>query len=202
MYKKIVLTVLFVHLGAVVYLSWGKSQPALNVKNHIVVHTLKTPPPVQSRTVAAPKKQKPAAKKPAQKKSIATEKNGQKPAQEKKAPVTKIEPKAEKRYPEIKLDVPAPVRSLVIDHPAEQVSLASSSDALIDFLHQSLHLPEFGEVKIEVTLTKEGVVKKLVVIKAENAKNRGYLEKEIPNLKFPRIQEEEKTYILTFCNEL
>jgi hypothetical protein len=212
-HKKIVLTVLFVHLSLLVYLSWGESKPTIAVKNHVVVHTLKPPPTkVQSKPVAAPKKSTPkkvtpasppkVAAKPTQKKSIATEKNDKKPAKEKSAPVTKIEPKEEKQYPEIKLDVPAPVGNLVIDHGPGPVSQLSSSDALIDFLHQSLHLPEFGEVKIEVTLTREGVVKKLVVLKAENAKNKGYLEREIPNLKFPRIHENEKTYILTFCNEL
>ena len=78
----------------------------------------------------------------------------------------------------------------------------TDEETLISFLHTSLNLPEFGEVKIQLTVKKDGSVSRLVVLEAQSQKNRAYLEKHLTLLKFPIIFDKEKTFTLTFCNEI
>ncbi len=81
------------------------------------------------------------------------------------------------------------------------------TNTLIAYLQSCLHLPEFGEVKIELTLRQDGTIAKLKVLKAESQENKLYLEKRLQHLKFPSFKEAwgkqaESTFILNFCNEL
>ena len=78
----------------------------------------------------------------------------------------------------------------------------TQEEGLVGFLHSSLNLPEFGEVTIQLTMKRDGTVARLVVLKAESKKNKAYLEQHLPLLKFPLILENEKTFTLTFCNEI
>ena len=117
----------------------------------------------------------------------------------------KIEEKREKVYSSSKLDVPrlaTPAQTEPIfsggiggfDEPSYQ-------ETLVAYLHQSLHLPEYGEVKIQLSLNKDGTVSKLTVLKSESSKNKVYLEKNLILLKFPRLEKDE-TFVFTFCNEI
>jgi len=80
-------------------------------------------------------------------------------------------------------------------------------ESLVQMLHQMLNLPEYGEVKIQITLKQDGTVAHLKVISAESEKNKTYLEKHLPHLRFshftgPLSEKKEHTFTLTFCNEL
>jgi outer membrane biosynthesis protein TonB len=80
----------------------------------------------------------------------------------------------------------------------------SYQNNLLSYLYEALHLPEQGEVKMQLTIKEDGSLAKMVVLKAESVKNRNYLEKQLPLLRFPYLQDlrvKEKTFILTFCNE-
>jgi outer membrane biosynthesis protein TonB len=85
---------------------------------------------------------------------------------------------------------------------ASVVSLAEAErQTLVDFLHQSLRLPELGEVQIRLTVGRNGTVLKMEVLLAESQKNREYLEQQLPLLHLPLQPIEEKTWIFTFKNE-
>ena len=72
---------------------------------------------------------------------------------------------------------------------------------LVSYLQEALHLPEYGEVKMEITVRPDGSVASLKVLEAESAKNRTYLEKSLPLLRFPTYDKETHTFIFAFCNE-
>jgi hypothetical protein len=101
--------------------------------------------------------------------------------------------------------------SLQIDNPLSDDSTAeegesSYPDTLASHLHRSLSLPDYGEVKIQLSLRQDGTVVKLIVLKTQSEKNRQYLESNLPRLQFPRFEgayasKKEYTFILTFCNE-
>jgi colicin import membrane protein len=78
-------------------------------------------------------------------------------------------------------------------------------ESLVKYLQHALHLPEYGNVKIALTLKPDGTVIKLEVIAAESEKNKAFLEKNLPQIKFPGFSKsdgnEQKTFLLTFCNE-
>ena len=99
---------------------------------------------------------------------------------------------------------------LHIDSIDSELSEETPSDypnQMISYLHQSLNLPEFGEVKIQLTLRQDGSVAKLVVLNTESEKNKRYLEESLPRLRLPSFngsftKKPEHTFVLTFCNEI
>lgn len=123
--------------------------------------------------------------------------------------IAKIETKSDKTTVRSKAIVPI---TLQIDTITEEdvfsdVSASSYTDALVDHLHRFLTLPEYGEVKIQLSLRQDGTVAKMDLLRAQSEKNRQYLESNLPRLKFPRFEgayakKKESTFILTFCNEL
>jgi outer membrane biosynthesis protein TonB len=103
-----------------------------------------------------------------------------------------------------KLDVPTMKGISPLSLPFGEVDEGEGTEeeALGSFLTSSLKLPEFGEVKIQLTIKKDGSVARLVVVQTESRKNKDYLEKHLPLLRFPLILDKEKTFTLTFCNEI
>ena len=88
-----------------------------------------------------------------------------------------------------------------------RVSEASFQQKLIECLHLSLALPDHGEVTIEITLSSQGLVVGLNVLKAESTKNRDYLEKHLPQVVFPPLEgadakQTQQKFVLTFYNEI
>ncbi|HEX2578990.1 MAG TPA: hypothetical protein VHK67_01120 [Rhabdochlamydiaceae bacterium] len=106
--------------------------------------------------------------------------------------------------PQSKLDVPKIKGSSPskIPFPDFEGGDPGNEELLASFLHTSLNLPEIGEVKIQLTLKKDGTVGHLHVLQAESQKNKAYLEKQLPLLKFPLLLDKEKTFTFTFCNEI
>lgn len=99
------------------------------------------------------------------------------------------------------------LRPLEIDKKDQSLNAGTQEENLIGYLQQSLLLPDFGEVKIQLTLHRDGRVAKVVVLRSESEKNRTYLEKHLPLLHFPNFKEahgnkEDTTFVLTFCNAL
>ena len=164
-----------------------------------------------SKTVAAkpsPVKSKPInQKKPAmveKGKSKKTPKAPDKVWKEIDEALAKIDNKVYSK-PQSKLDVPkvkgsSPSQIPFLDFDGDDER--NEEEALASFLHTSLNLPEFGEVKIQMTIKKDGTVARLSVLQAESRKNKAYLEKHLPLLRFPLILDKEKTFTLTFCNEI
>ena len=163
---------------------------------------------------------KPATKQPAPTKTPASTKKPptpQKPAiQEKGKPQKKPEPSQEiwseidqalakiekKSYPTPKESLALPKPFVYIEDSLGGFGAESEVSHLMSFLHDTLNLPEVGEVKIELTVRKNGTVGKVVILNAESKKNRDYLQKHLPLLQLPMNFNEEKKWVITFCNEV
>lgn len=109
--------------------------------------------------------------------------------------------------------VPTAITSLHIDAlPSSQAQPLSDHeisyrDELAGRLKLLLKLPEFGEVKIKLTLDRSGKVAKVVVVSAESAANRKHIEKTLPSLTFPAFGNNfgdagQYTFAITLSNEL
>ena len=127
--------------------------------------------------------------------------------------IAKIEQKQDKKLAKAQIQTPKQMGPLYVDKEEWEVSAADRGSAdyeeqLIQSLHETLHLPEYGMVKMKLTLKNDGAVLRLIVIEAESQKNKSYLEKQIRNVKFPHFngsffaKKQEYTFILTFCNEI
>ena len=73
---------------------------------------------------------------------------------------------------------------------------------LTRFLQSALHLPEVGEVKIEIVVRKDGQIMKVVILQSESQKNRLYLQEHLPLLQLPMQFDQDKKWIIAFCNEI
>lgn len=114
--------------------------------------------------------------------------------------LAKIEKKS---YPVSKQTVDLPPLPVFLDEiGAGQEGEDDALSHLVGYLHDTLHLPEVGEVKLEITVRKNGTVAKVVVLRAESQKNKLYLQEHLPHLQFPLQFDQDKTWTITFCNEV
>lgn len=160
-------------------------------------------PPIMEKKLIKEKKQSAPVKKPLEEKR---ERMSQKLLRDLEDSLAKLEAKPQKKGAKnerTRWDLPAPIDALHLDEtPAEEPGAYDNS--LIGYLHQTLNLPEHGEVKIQLTLKQDGTFVKLVVLKTESEKNRRYLEASLPHLRFPELQgnKKQETFVVTFCNEI
>lgn len=227
MFKKIALTVITIHLAGIFFLLFSPVKKSKIPPQKFVVQThtfkQKTPAkhitsPVKAKSAPLPKKNTPPKKKAApipkakpkaqklpvlEKKEVASAPMQKKIVKELEEIVAKIEEAHEKIIPSSSLqEIATPLQntaSVFAINPEENYQ-----NNLLTYLYEALHLPEQGEVKMQLTIKEDGTLAKIVVLKAESVKNRNYLEKQLPLLRFPYLQDlrvKEKTFVLTFCNE-
>lgn len=135
-------------------------------------------------------------------------------AEESIAKISQNSHKSSKKQP---LDLPKRIQSLKIDTElscikADNDSLEKNSkglsyqNELALRLKSLLHLPEFGEVKLRLTIKRNGSLAAMTILKSESEKNCKYLEKELKTLRFPDFSssfdgEAEHSFTITLSNE-
>lgn len=82
----------------------------------------------------------------------------------------------------------------------------SYQDVLINRLKDQLQMPEYGDVDIEITITRSGKILRYKILRDENKTNRQYIEKAIPSLQLPPFGKEfegesQHTFIITLSND-
>lgn len=80
-------------------------------------------------------------------------------------------------------------------------------DELAGRLKLLLRLPEYGDVKIKLTLERSGKVADVAIVSSENAANSKYIEKKLPEISFPAFggdfgSAQQYTFSITLSNEL
>lgn len=83
----------------------------------------------------------------------------------------------------------------------------SYREELAGRLRLSLRLPEYGAVKIKLTLKREGSVVSLSVVSSESQANKKYIEKIVPSLTFPEFgnnfdKQSQFTFQITLNNDV
>lgn len=89
------------------------------------------------------------------------------------------------------------------DWGAKEVSY---SGEVASRLKKGLRLPDYGAVKIKLTLDRTGKVIKVETVHSESSKNKTYVESKVPTLLFPpfgqRFKEaSENTFVITLQND-
>lgn len=78
-------------------------------------------------------------------------------------------------------------------------------EELASHLKRQLRLPEYGQVRIKLSLERSGKFLEASVMHAESKKNRQYLEQMLPKLKYPgfgtQFAADQHTFIIAFSNE-
>ncbi len=230
MYKRVTSIVISFHLLFMTLLLFNPHRIPVKRITHLKVRTVRpiatvkkaaqvAPKPAPTQSVSAPPKKTATAAKPAPKPQPVPKKpaTSNKPVViEKNKPIKKAPP-PKKMWNEIdqalakieKKSYPVPKQTLEVPKPLAFLDEAPSSEEedsklsyLMGYLHDTLHLPEVGEIKVEITVRKNGTVAKVVVLHAASRKNKLYLEEHLPLLQMPLEFEQEKTWTITFCNEI
>lgn len=118
--------------------------------------------------------------------------------------IAKIDQKSHKESPKEILPAPKWVPQLKIDEESGgEESLFVTT--LVHCLQEALNLPEVGEVKVELTLKRDGSFVQMRVLRSESERNKKFLEEELKKLTFPPFDgnlknEKEHAFVITFCN--
>lgn len=173
-------------------------------KKSLVVHTFTSRPPQKQKRTGPTKEiahskpvQKPKQPPPSQKKEL---------LKQLKETLKPIEQDVGSSAEEPRLTFPKTIQSLQIDQ-TESLETPDYFLLLAHRLKEELELPEYGDVRLELTLHKSGKVLKVSMLQAVSEKNRKYLELNLLKMVFPPFGDEFKsepmhTFILTFCNEI
>ena len=73
-------------------------------------------------------------------------------------------------------------------------------------LRRLLRLPEFGDVKLKLTLERSGKIANVSVLSAQSSLNRTYIESTLPTLKFSDFGknfsgQSQYTFVINLTNE-
>ena len=105
--------------------------------------------------------------------------------------------------------VPGKIESLAVETFPEGSSLSEREityyDELASRLKVLLRLPEYGEVRIKLTLDRSGKFVKVAIVSAESSANKKYIEKTLPTLKYPSFGNNftgmlEYTFVISLSN--
>lgn len=88
----------------------------------------------------------------------------------------------------------------------ESTGCSSYEGELIRALKRELILPEYGAVKIKLTVARRGTISKVQIISAESEKNKNVVEKMVKNIHLPSFGanfsgEGEHTFVIVLKND-
>ena len=97
------------------------------------------------------------------------------------------------------LTLPSALPTAIQVEPSDS-SPPNGADRLISFLENVLDLPEYGTVKVHMTIDSEGKLTHLTILEMQNKKNADFLKKRLPELVFPGSCE-TTVFTVTFKNQ-
>jgi len=199
--KQIVCAVLTAHTICVLFLLINHVWTTKKSQNTFTVHTVRLTPALQQPpVVATASTQRPVAVV-----------SGPSPTKKPTTSTTKKTTTAPKTKPSLKPTAPVsvkptltvPVLSIPTPTPTPDSSTTTSSfsptEIIGTFLRDCLELPEFGEVKLRLTLDKSGRLLDLEILEAKSEKNAQFLKNRLPELEFPWLNE-NTTVTIVFRN--
>jgi len=195
--KMITAVVLLIHGGGLFFLMIQKNAVSLDLNpQKVLVHTVTLKKPQETKMVQAParpKKQPPKPKvvKKSEKKSLD------------KTQISKLQ-KAKEALANFKRS--SPNQSTTIQHLSITPSEKNYTQSLVRALKSMLTLPEFGEVKIAITIDRSGRVTHLSVLGAESIQNQKMVERVLKEAKFSSFEanfsgEKEHTFAIVLKND-
>ena len=216
--KQIVVAVLLAHIGCLFFLSadyllsWAPPKRRKVVVNMVTIAPPKVQPFVTKKPTLKPPLKKPETKpetkqvaKP-EKKSAPTQaiaKAPPSPPPETASLLKEIEASLETiaspaSLPAQKTTLQIPMLTEIIREPT---STGFSDEIIAAFLQEVLTLPEFGDVRVSMTIDRSGRLKSLEVLVAKSEKNAAFLKNRLPELQYPCLNEEASLTVL-FSNAL
>ncbi len=218
--KQIVVAVLLAHFGCLLFLSadyllsWAPPKRRKVVVNMVTIAPPNVPVPAQRQSAPVAKKstpKPPTLKKPEVKPASKPEKKSAPPQTIAKAPpppeTVSLLQEIEASLETIASPAPTPAPKTTLHIPTlteiirETPSNGCSDEIIAAFLQEVLTLPEFGDVRVSMTIDRSGHLKSLEVLVAKSEKNATFLKNRLPELQYPCLNEEASLTVL-FSNAL
>ncbi|GEM_PF-2097720 len=169
------------------------------------------PPPPPKKTPPKKKVEKKVVKKKSEEKKVVKQQKKEKPSEKLSASQKEKLQKAREALTAVKESSKAtkstPVKKLSKVSIAQESLISGYSDKLTGALRKNLILPEYGEVKVKLTLLRSGEVKKVEVLSSESRTNRREIVEKLKGLKlapfgnnFPG--EKEHDFVIVLSNDL
>jgi hypothetical protein len=164
------------------------------------VHIARTPPPPPVAAIKQPAKSSPT---PAKKPSVIAKSASPK----KKSPAP-----SQKLLQDIESNLQALTSPVVKERVKTEISIptlhiesitfeeSNSTERIAAFLQDSLQLPEYGEVKVALSLDRSGKLLHLDILDSKSEKNKQFIKNRLPELQFPCLNESASLTIV-FRNE-
>lgn len=110
------------------------------------------------------------------------------------------------------LAIPRPIESLQIEtltvemKPDVTPQQAGYHQELASRMKLLLRLPDYGEIKLKLTLERTGHFVKALIVSSESPSNRKYIETTLPTLKYPSFGNhfgscDQYTFVITLSND-
>ena len=205
--QQVFLFVLFFHIAALLML-WMHhfTNKKLKTTKPILIRTVVQPPHIILPKITATTSKPPIEASPKKIETPSKKIVKSLPATPKKAsgPSTPIaKPSAIKKG---ELSIPAPIAtSTKVKQTERAKNDMNFGDFLVQYLQNTLELPEYGEVKMEVTIDQGGHLTHLQILDSKSEKNAQFLKNRLPTLPFPCLNdfdifEMKQTFTITFKN--
>ncbi len=161
--------------------------------------------PVRKKTKKAPRAK--VSSQPRKKKISQTKKL----LQEVQESIAKIETNKDNYLPNKSMSIPKPIGELKTS--SFSVSSEETTEKSLEYhqlltkvLKDHLMLPAYGKVKLKLTVSNSGLIKKLETLYSDSEVNRLYLEKHLPSLDLPEFSNDlsglsEYCFSLVFCSD-
>lgn len=182
----------------------AKTQPAVAKPSPAPAKPAPKPVNAPAKKIAAPAPAPTTIARPAPKKSSGPVVSADL-VQQLQESIAKIDQKSHKESPKEILPAPKWVPQLKIDEESSGGEESLFVTTLVHCLQEALNLPEVGEVKVELTLKRDGSFVQMKVLRSESERNKKFLEQELKKLTFPPFDgdlknEKEHAFVITFCN--
>lgn len=191
--KKAIQWVLSIHCILLILLfgdHWVKrkkpAQKALSIRS-VQIQSQK-PLVAQSSPAPKPKSLKPPIQSKAKKNAPAKKAPSSTPSSIKTQPT-------EEKKPELAVPTLPPLLVPAIEEEKPNPHLVLAS-----FLQEQLQLPEFGEVKVELSIHANGIVASIEILESKSRKNEEFLKNRLAEMSFPWLNGETKL-TLVFRND-
>jgi hypothetical protein len=200
--------VVTLHAALLFALAWQPSRPAIvrhaPLQVHLV-HLAPSPPPasrVAHVVTSRPQKKKSSAT------TAPTPKKGKTkqpvPAQNHPSPKVAALAVVRKQIESLGQISTAPAvspprSSATSSHPPATRGVDHAQE-LAKCLQRALKLPDYGSVRVEIALGRDGSVGSVRILEAHSEQNKSYVLATLPTLRLPILPTEEQTYTLTLQN--
>jgi len=173
----VIISVMTAHSLCIIPCFFGTHQTK-TIRTPIAVRTIKHSAPTTQKAVNQTPSKKPVAKATTTSQKVATKVSAQKSVKKKETKTIPVKPQPVKKAVKeqtTQLDIPILSASPKVQDAKEPEKIDTTIDSLLLELQNLLELPKKGEVKVQLSISKNGKIESVVILNNEDEEMKAYL---------------------------